>query len=823
MARLAQAVVALAVLAAAAAGATGDASVLAAEIGRLNNQSLLWGPYKPNLYFGVRPRIPNSLWTGLMWGRIEAYNDVKDGLRYTCEQGEELHGYGWDEYDARTGGVQTFHDEGNGIDLTTSFVKIPGGRHGGSWAARIRGRLHDGVPKNRKTVVYHYVAQEDSGELGVDGQGSELGFTGDITFSGQSESLGDYELVFTRGTGDSPTSDHDITSSRPGHVALVSSAHAEDTAVWQAKPLLFQQLQAAAEVVQERYGMENAPPAWQVYRIPHKPGKGNSHFVQRTFEGNFEFDIIFSSKSSGQNVTPEHVTRALEAASTSFSKRFSSVFALKAPYTGQEYQKFGKSMFSNLIGGVGYFHGHQLIDRSYAPEYEEENEGFWEETAAARDRKQQQLEGPYELLTAVPSRPFFPRGFLWDEGFHLVPIADWDMDLTLEIVKSWFHTMDENGWIPREQILGAEARSKVPEEFQVQYPHIANPPTLFLVIEDFMERLRRAANSTDSALGGERSLHGDQGPLLHTAHLDNAELGGDFLRNIYPLLRRQYDWFRKTQRGDIRGYEREAFSTREGYRWRGRTETHILASGLDDYPRPQPPHPGELHVDLMSWVGLMTKSLKKIAEALELEEEVAELTKNLVAIEHNLSDLHWSEKAGCFCDATVDAFEEHQLVCHKGYVSLFPFLVGLLQPDDPKVGRLLDLVGDEEQLWSAHGIRSLSQQDEFYGTKENYWRSPVWMPMNYMILKQLQGLAQQKGPYRDRARDMYRGLRKNLVDTVFASWKATGFAWEQYNPETGAGQRTQHFTGWTSLVVKMMAMDDGDVGGVPVPVKKDEL
>lgn len=78
MARLAQAV-ALAVLAAAAAGATGDASVLAAEIGRLNNQSLLWGPYKPNLYFGVRPRIPNSLWTGLMWGRIEAYNDVKDG------------------------------------------------------------------------------------------------------------------------------------------------------------------------------------------------------------------------------------------------------------------------------------------------------------------------------------------------------------------------------------------------------------------------------------------------------------------------------------------------------------------------------------------------------------------------------------------------------------------------------------------------------------------------------------------------------------------------------------------------------------------------
>lgn len=61
-----------------AVSATADGeSILHSELGRQNNQSLLWGPYRPNLYFGVRPMIPKSLMTGLMWGKIESYNDFQ--------------------------------------------------------------------------------------------------------------------------------------------------------------------------------------------------------------------------------------------------------------------------------------------------------------------------------------------------------------------------------------------------------------------------------------------------------------------------------------------------------------------------------------------------------------------------------------------------------------------------------------------------------------------------------------------------------------------------------------------------------------------------
>ena len=44
-----------------------------------SDQSLFWGPYKPNLYFGVRPRVPHGLWTGLIWGGVDTFEGVPKG------------------------------------------------------------------------------------------------------------------------------------------------------------------------------------------------------------------------------------------------------------------------------------------------------------------------------------------------------------------------------------------------------------------------------------------------------------------------------------------------------------------------------------------------------------------------------------------------------------------------------------------------------------------------------------------------------------------------------------------------------------------------
>lgn len=59
--------------------------------------------------------------------------------RHACDQGDNLETYTWTEYDTREGGVQVLKDRTNNVKLTTEFLKVAGGDHGGSWAARVKG------------------------------------------------------------------------------------------------------------------------------------------------------------------------------------------------------------------------------------------------------------------------------------------------------------------------------------------------------------------------------------------------------------------------------------------------------------------------------------------------------------------------------------------------------------------------------------------------------------------------------------------------------------------------------------------------------------
>jgi len=213
-------------------------------------------------------------------------------------------------------------------------------------------------------------------------------------------------------------------------------------------------------------------------------------------------------------------------------------------------------------------------------------------------------------------------------------------------LKSWIDLIDDDGWVAREQILGEEARSKVPQEFLTQVPNYANPPTLTMAVTAFIERLKGVSLKKepsdrdlgmDFGIGAAQTIFSADAPNagVESRYLNNPDLALSFLRSIYEPLKRHYDWFRRTQRGQIKQYGRKARSRTEGYRWRGRSEQHVLTSGMDDYPR-GPPHAGELHLDLISWMGFFTRTMKEIAEFIGETEDATTFVEIEKAILNNI-------------------------------------------------------------------------------------------------------------------------------------------------------------------------------------------
>lgn len=792
--------------------------------------SLLWGPYRSNLYMGVRPRgLPHSLMTGLMWYNIDDYQGLNK-IRHACDTNDVMQGYGWERYDPRSGGVQVFHDTEQHLELTTEFIKD---KEGTAWAIRVKGvpdELPEGGP--RKTTLVFYAGLEGLGKLDLKSEDDPSGLAGDIELKGKSQDLGLFDLKITEGKNKHPKSTHKLAKSRVAEKARHISLRVPDDNVWKARDIFVTLMQDSIQKYYEQYSEDATLPPWVITSLEsiHKM-KGNLHLIQRTFEGPFEFDIIFNQKRANPKFSSASFSSVLNKSEEVFESKFAKAFTFHEPFSEElsKYGGFAREIFSNLIGGVGYFYGSSMVDRSYSEAYEEEEERFWEaaEQSLKEGKSNAKEERPTSLLTSVPSRPFFPRGFYWDEGFHLIPILEYDADLALEILKSWFALIDDDGWIAREQILGPEARSKVPEEFQTQFPHYANPPTLMLLLSSILEKFKAVQASMaedefyegkkqqefgfDSMVGGETDK---EDPIISgTAHWRSPELVTKYLRDIYPELQAHYEWFRRTQKGNIKEWDRTAFSSREGYRWRGRTPSHCLTSGLDDYPRATTPHTGELHVDLISWIGMMTRSMRQLAEFLGMKDDAEDYKVIETAIVKNIADLHWSAKEKTYCDKTIDDFEEDSFVCHKGYVSLFPFLLNLVPVGDAdeKLSPLLDMISDPDQLWTPYGIRSLSASNEYFGTEENYWRGPIWVNINYMILKALKSYGENPDAspeFREKAAKIYKELRVNIVKNVHKNWEKTGFAWEQYDSETGKGQGVKHFLGWTSLTVMIMALPE---------------
>jgi mannosyl-oligosaccharide glucosidase len=667
-----------------------------------------------------------------MWLQYDPNNPGVVTVRHFCRHEDSLRRFGWTHHDGHSFGSQELLE--TNFELRTDFITDTAGR----WKARVSGK-QTGLFPPKQFVVMLYVASED-------GQPLEAVTTSDPTKLSKIEG---FKKAFGHFTFHLP-------------VSVTKSSYFETRGV-----PLHHLVQITNKVFHE-FGQLSKPG----HRIIHKNIAPFVIVQQISTSFPFEFEIAFQSEGDSSNPFPQQslqFSTELQERKDNFNNKFEEIFQLSAKGFNDDYVKFAKSVFSNLIGGIGYFHGHSKLK--------------------AKHMQQPVSYGPLSLYTAVPSRSFFPRGFLWDEGFHQLVIQRWNIDITMDVLGHWLDLMNIDGWIPREQILGDEAESRVPNEFIVQHVDHANPPTFFLTLQSMLGKLK----STDHGI--------------------------EFLKAVFPRLKEWFNWYDRTQAGSVPS----------SYCWKGRTDIGLgrkmkkvrfnpktLTSGLDDFPRALYPSHIERHLDLWCWMALAAEVMAGIATILddsslqEYQRLQQELTDN-----KRLRELHWSSSNGYFCDYGNHSTNPSQpssidFVPEFGYVTLFPLFMKILNPDAKELGILLDKISNRELLWTDYGLRSLAEKSRYYNKWNNehdppYWRGSIWINMNYLAVRALNHYGHTAGPYQTKALKLYKELRDNLVKNMYSQYQSTGYVWESYNDSSGHGQGTHPFTGWSSLIVLIMS------------------
>lgn len=690
-----------------------------------------WGSFRPGIYFGMKDastpsqEIPASPVTGILWG---TQNSKHKGLRHQTQQ-DELKSFDWMEHDGRSYGKERMVDRTLELEVNASFVipKEIGGKNSDNviWAQRILvSPLNDG--NLDKASLQFYMTSECTSSLPtqlrvaqkalniekvVESDEKHKDGRKELVVVGSSERFGKFSLALTLTSPGAGSLTYYGASAKD----MASGVEALQTEYRHHRPVPNEANEAKGAVAGAVYATGEGGGSELSNYLPSAE-EGGASFIAVQATGALEHDqgqgkrrgfvvdaVLYShedeaatedicklhSSSKQQTLADSDALSGwLQEASAKFEERFESTFRLsdkvfqvvsgQGGYTTTNEPEFSaadkgaaKVALSSMLGGIGYFYGTPRIGNAI----DVDNDEMGTSAGGQRSRKDRGVDrelfpedwDPISLLTATPSRTSFPRGFLWDEGFHEMLISQWDDELSLTIISDWMKAMyaykegaaedeDRNegeeemwgGWIPREMILGEDASKRVPDEFITQRVNIANPPTLLLVLD----RITRKYSGVGT--GGE--------PAESAAKVQRVKT---LLHDMYPLLQLWVQWFLRSQRGGSLPAEATASDDGpsadhapeiSGFRWRGRSLSDVaggkvmpntLASGLDDYPRAPIPSDYERHVDLHCWM-VMAVSLVESMGALLGQEgtpahaKFSQLHQDLLPM---LDSVHWFEGA----------------------------------------------------------------------------------------------------------------------------------------------------------------------------------
>ncbi|HEX4048873.1 MAG TPA: trehalase family glycosidase [Elusimicrobiota bacterium] len=209
-------------------------------------------------------------------------------------------------------------------------------------------------------------------------------------------------------------------------------------------------------------------------------------------------------------------------------------------------------------------------------------------------------------------------------------------------------------------------------------------------------------------------------------------------------------------------------------------------------------------VDLQCYIYREYLALAFLADHLEKPAQAKAYREKAAALKALVQKLMWSEKDGTYWNISSRTGTYIKI---KTWTNFVPLWAGIAAP--PQAKRMIDghLLNPAE-FWSPNGVRTLSKDEALYDAGAGYWRGPVWILSNYLMMHGLLNYG-----YRAQAAELAEKTRRLLV----ADFRKSGGMNENYDPETGAPDAAGHFVSWNLLAehMKEEAASGADPTAIP--------
>ena len=278
---------------------------------------------------------------------------------------------------------------------------------------------------------------------------------------------------------------------------------------------------------------------------------------------------------------------------------------------------------------------------------------------------------------------------------------------------------------------------------------------------------------------------------LYTVHQDKNRL-----IKVYPLLKKHFEYWVSTYRGDDKLFFNDAFGSGMDNIERYPENWHDDLKGIKiknlhpelfvyDGLSPAWNKQGRM-VDISAQMALFAKNLIEIATLIQQPQDIGNYNSFYQETKEAINLLCWNETDGFYYDLG------YSKQIKRKHIGMFWVLLAEIVPPE-RLAPFLSHLTNPKEFWRTIPVASLPADEKGFSPAGDYWRGGVWVPTNYMILRGLQKCGQQRTAVQ---------LAKQYYWAVSEVYKKTGTFWENYAPDMvdKGNQSRPDFCGWTAIV-----------------------